>query len=373
MQYTDIELAEIFLATTPGMTPARYAKFTSGYPDALCAMRDAANLPYAIFGKQQDVARHYLQDKAAFKNFLKSVGEKGIICLTKSSQNYPHVLQELDDAPVMLYARGNVERLNFALQKSITIVGSRQPTRYGETVADMLSGELAACGVTIVSGLAIGVDAHAHEGALKAGGITIGIVSGGADCGVPSDNIDLAQRILDADGVILSEYAPGTPVKPWMFAQRNRILSGLTCGTVLIQAREKSGAMITVDHAQEQGKTIFAVPGEITQSASHGPNLLIQHGAVPVLDVQDILDELRWGSAAAISGGKKTLDWSDRDETERTILMALSKGALSMENLCITTKLSMQTMMSYLTSLEMEGIIEQFPGRIVDISEAYRP
>jgi len=240
-------------------------------------------------------------------------------------------------------------------------------------VAGMLAGELAHVGVTIVSGLAIGVDACAHEGALKGGGITIGIVSGGADCGVPSDNIDLAQRILDADGVILSEYAPGTPVKPWMFAQRNRILSGLTCGTVLIQAREKSGAMITADHAQEQGKTIFAVPGEITQSASHGPNLLIQNGAVPVLSVQDILDELRWGSAQGSTNGKKALDWSDRDETERTILMALSKGALSMENLCITTKLSMQTMMSYLTSLEMEGIIEQFPGRIVDISDAYRP
>ncbi|MBP3372889.1 MAG: DNA-processing protein DprA [Clostridia bacterium] len=373
MQYTDIELAQIFLSSCPGMTPKKYKKFIEPFRDELDAVRHAKELPYSIFGKQEAVVREYLKDKSAFRNYLKLLDEKKIICLTRASQNYPHVLLDFDDAPIMLYAKGNVQRMNFSLQQSITIVGSRQPTRYGETVTKLFAGDLSASGVTIVSGLAIGVDACAHAAAIDAGGMTIGIVSGGVDCGIPTDNIDLAKRILDADGVILSEYAPGTPVRPWMFAQRNRILSGLTCGTLLVQAREKSGAMITVDHAQDQGKTVFCVPGEITQSASYWPNRLLREGAIPVLQAQDILDEFAWDGRVLGSTKKNSLDWTDRSDVEQKILLALSKGQLTVEKLCDMTNLSMQSLMSHLTSLEMEGIIKQFPGHIVDILDAYRP
>ena len=370
MKYTDLELAEIFLAAAPGMTPFWYEKLIDYFGDALETVRRASDDGLPIMGKHAAGVLRYLKDKDSFRAFLRLLREKQITCLTKSSEYYPELLRQIDDAPILLYARG---RVDISFDKAVAVVGTRHETRYGEEVTRRIAGELAQSGVTIVSGLAVGIDAHAHAAALASGGVTAAVVAGGADNGIPSDNRALAEKILE-HGVIYSEYPPGTPVRPWMFAPRNRIISGLAHGTLIVQAREKSGAMLTVDHAQEQGRCVFAVPGDITQGASYWPNKLIQQGAAVVLETADILDEFGWQHAASGErGAKQTLDLESYSPEEKLILLALGRGPLTHDTLCALTKLSRQSVMAHLTTLEMEGIIQQFPGRTVQLCEAYRP
>ena len=370
-KYTDEELAQIALATAPGMNPVRYDAILSAFEDALSAVRSAQEQEnaFGFLGKYACGIRTHLRDRTQFLTFLRKLKTLGIRCVTRASAQYPPNLRGIDQEPVLLYAAGHAA---VSYERSISVVGTRHGTRYGQEVTDLLVSELAKSGVTIVSGLAIGLDARAHAAALASGGQTVAVVAGGVDCGMPSDNRALAAQIAE-NGVIFSEYPPGTPVRPWMYAPRNRIVSGLTQGTLVVQARKKSGVMLTVDHAQEQGRSVFAVPGQITDPASYWPNRLIQQGAIPVLETRDILDEFGWSAnvQSAVSA-HQTLDLSDFAPPQRMILLALGQGPMSQEALCAVTNLSGQTLMAHLTSLEMEGIIEQFPGRMVQLCRQYR-
>lgn len=203
---------------------------------------------------------------------------------------YPKQLKKIYDPPESIYVLGEKEILN---QIGIAIVGSRNATQYGKNVASKMAKDLAEKGINIISGLAIGIDEFAHIGTLQQGnGKTIAVLGSGIDQLYPKQNIELARKIIKSGGCIISEYPIGTKPDKKNFPQRNRIISGLSQGILIVEANEKSGALITAEFGLEQGKEIFAVPGDITKNQSKGCNLLIKDGAKLVLSTQDILEEI---------------------------------------------------------------------------------
>jgi DNA processing protein len=202
----------------------------------------------------------------------------------------PPLLRAIHDPPARLYVRGNGE-LALLSQPAVAIVGARACSPYGAQVARMLGRELAAAGVLVVSGLARGIDGEAHRGALAGGGHTVAVLGCGIDRDYPAAHASLAQSIGERS-LILSEYEPGVEPAPWRFPARNRIIAGLCAATIVVEARERSGALITADFALEEGREVFAVPGEITSSLSAGANALLRLGATPLTAPGDVLESL---------------------------------------------------------------------------------
>ena len=205
--------------------------------------------------------------------------------ITKNDKCYPKQLKNIYDAPKKLYIRGNKEILgNFG----VAIVGCRDNTKYGELIAKNLGYNLAKQGINVISGLAKGIDSFAHIGAIYAKGRTIAVLGNGIDTIYPEENIIIAKKIIEYGGCIVSEYPPKTKIEKKNFPARNRIISGLSQSVVIVEAKEKSGALITVDFALEQGREVYAVPGLITSKQSEGTNELIKQGAIPVTNYKDI-------------------------------------------------------------------------------------
>src|SRR5262245_60638475 len=201
--------------------------------------------------------------------------------LARGSLGYPPFLAEIHDPPPQLWLRGRAEA-ELLSRASVAIVGARACSSYGRAVARSLARDLAAAGVVVVSGMARGVDGEAHRGALEGGGPTVAVLGCGIDRDYPAVHAELARRIGET-GLVVSEYPPGVEPAPWRFPARNRIISGLSRAVVVVEARERSGALRTVDFALEQGRDVLVVPGEITSSLSAGVNALLRNGAAPVL------------------------------------------------------------------------------------------
>jgi DNA processing protein len=206
----------------------------------------------------------------------------------RGEPGWPPLLEHLHDPPRQLYVRGDPSVL---ARPAVAIVGARRCSAYGAQVARSLARDLGGADVTVVSGLARGIDGEAHRGALAAGAPTVAVLGCGIDVDYPARHAELARRIAET-GAIVSEYPPGTEPAPWRFPARNRIVAGLAQATVVVEARERSGALITADFALELGREVFAVPGEITASLSTGANRLIRQGAAPLLSADDVLEAL---------------------------------------------------------------------------------
>jgi DNA processing protein len=208
--------------------------------------------------------------------------------LRRRDAGYPALLRAIHDPPPAIHLRGaGPDRL--LSQAAIAIVGARSCSAYGRSVARSLSRELAAAGLVVVSGMARGIDGEAHRGALDAGGVTVAVLGCGVDRDYPAAHAELARRICER-GLVVSEYEPGVEPAPWRFPARNRIIAGLSEATVVVEARERSGALITADFALEEGRDVFAVPGEITSALSAGTNALLRLGAMPVTGAGDVLE-----------------------------------------------------------------------------------
>ena len=208
--------------------------------------------------------------------------------LRRGSDPYPPLLRAIPDPPAVLWVRGDASPALLA-RPSVAIVGARACSSYGRSVARTLGRELAAAGLVVVSGMARGVDSEAHRGALDAGGVTVAVLGCGIDRDYPAAHRDLASRIVEA-GLIVSEYEAGVEPAPWRFPARNRIIAGLCRATVVVEARERSGALITADFALEDGREVMVVPGEITSAVSAGSNALLRLGATPVTATADVLE-----------------------------------------------------------------------------------
>ena len=228
--------------------------------------------------------------------FAAGLEARGLRWVGRSEPGFPPLLASIHDPPPGLFLRGGGEA-GLLVQTAVAIVGARSCSPYGSQVARTCARQLAAAGLVVISGLARGIDGEAHRGALEAGGVTVAVLGCGVDRDYPASHRELAARVGER-GLIVSEYAPGVEPAPWRFPARNRIVAGLARATVVVEARERSGALITADFALEQGREVFAVPGEITSTLSTGTNALLGLGATPYTSPQDVLDALGLESAA---------------------------------------------------------------------------
>ena len=230
---------------------------------------------------------HAFERRFDERAYLERLAVGGHRFVPRSSPEFPPLLRAIHDPPAGLFLRGDSEPESL-LRPAVAIVGARACSGYGSSVARSMARELAAAGLVVVSGLARGIDAEAHRGALEADGTTVAVLGCGIDRDYPAAHAELARRVAAA-GLIVSEYAPGVEPAPWRFPARNRIVAGLCAATVVVEARERSGALITADLALEEGREVFAVPGEITSSLSAGTNALLKLGAAPLTSAADVL------------------------------------------------------------------------------------
>ena len=257
---------------------------------------------------------------------------------------YPRRLEELHDPPARVYFRGAA--LEVLERPAVAMVGARSCSGYGAQVARRLARELAGAGVVIVSGLARGIDAEAHRGALEGGGATVAVLGCGIDRDYPAAHAGLARRIAET-GLVVSEYPPGLEPAPWRFPARNRIIAALAEATVVVEARERSGALITADFALELGRDVFAVPGEITAALSAGTNHLIRQGAAPLLSADDVL------SALGIERGPPSLP--SLSPAARELLALLADGAARADDLARASGRGSGEVAAALVELELAG------------------
>lgn len=321
----------------------------------------------AVQGVGDVVARSILNWSMHFdiEKEKQKMNETGVCFLSQCDDEYPEYLKQIDDAPIGLYAKGNLS----VVKRTIAIVGSRRATLYGMTVAKKLAKELARMGFCIVSGLARGVDTAAHEGALEGKGATVAVLGCGVDIVYPPENENLYHRISDS-GLILSEFTLGRVADKQTFPMRNRIISGMAQAVIVVETDLKGGSMITAKLATEQGRQVFAVPGRIDQTTSRGCNHLIREGATLLTSVDDILTELHYMNQLELSFSETQNGGAyDASEQEAAILNALTNneqkifqvlregGKAGIADLIHRTQLPVVTVLPILTKLEIKRLI----------------
>jgi DNA processing protein len=280
---------------------------------------------------------------------IEKLARNAVQAFTPFDEGYPKLLREIHDYPPVIYVKGKLVPDELCL----AVVGSRQPTVYGRQVAEEITTELARSGITIVSGLARGIDSIAHRTALEAGGRSIGVLGSGVDIIYPPENKLLAQEIVK-NGALVSEMPLGTSPKPEYFPRRNRIMSGLATGVLVIEAKEKSGALITASLALEQNREVFAVPGSIFSPNSKGTNRLIQEGAKLVSKASDIFEELN-----LVTTQPEILVEVPADPSEASIFERLSREPMHVDEICRLSQLPISTVTSTLAMMELKGLVKQ--------------
>jgi DNA processing protein len=295
--------------------------------------------------------------------YLESIEKHHINIITINDDKYPYYLKNIYDPPIALYVKGDFIKQ----EKNVAVVGSRNATSYGLDIAENIAFELSMRGITVVSGMARGVDTFAHKGALRAGGRTLAILGCGPDIVYPSENKKIADSI-QKNGAIISEYLPGVQPLPGYFPARNRIISGLSYGVIIVEAGERSGSLITANLALEQGREVFAVPGNIGSRNSKGTNKLIKEGAKLVTTVDDIFEELNFFDEMNNEYNNNTnitkvKSFVGLDPEEMKMVECLQNEELHIDALAKQSGLSIQIVNSIMTLMELKGIVNQLPGK----------
>ena len=295
--------------------------------------------------------------------YLEEVQKSGIKFITFFDENYPKLLKQIYDPPIILYYKGEI----LPEEKAIGIVGTRKMTGYGKAVTEQFATYLSNAGLTIVSGLAQGVDTEAHRTALAAGGRTLAILAGGLHAGpqvlkgiFPPQNIRLAEEISDGRGAIMTEFPPDYPSLAGNFPARNRIISGLSLAILVTEAAEDSGSLITGRLALEQGRDVFAIPGPITSTLSKGPVSLIREGARIVMEPSEILEEL--GINGSLDPVRKQVATNDLSEIEKKILEFLENDSQQIDDICRTLNLGAAEVSGSLLKMEIAGLVRNLGG-----------
>lgn len=284
-----------------------------------------------------------------------AIQEQGLGVLTWEDPAYPRRLKEIDQPPPVLYLRGALAEED---QWAVAIVGTRRATAYGRQAADELAAGLARRGITVVSGLARGIDAIAHQAALKAGGRSLAVLGCGVDQVYPPEHRRLAEQLCERGG-LLSDYPPGTPPEVANFPPRNRIISGLSLAVVVIEAGESSGALITASFASEQGRAVFALPGSIYAPQSKGTNRLIQEGAQIYLDIPGLLEALNLGQVCQQQAARAALP---ADATEAKLYAILGREPVHVDEIGARADLPIAQVSAALALMELKGLVRQVGG-----------
>ena len=316
-----------------------------------------------VEGISANIARNILTIKDAdIKKELDNLKQKGVNAITIDDQDYPFLLKETYDPPSVIYYRGKYDISFF--EKCVAIVGTRGATVYGKEIAKSMACDLSKDGVTIVSGMASGIDTAAHTGALESDGQTIAVVACGPDIIYPSSNRNLYQNLI-SKGLVLSEYPPGTMPESGRFPARNRIISGLSRGVLIVEAPEKSGALITSDFALEQGRDVFVVPGNINNPKNKGCHNLIKQGAILITEAKDILNEFGWIEGSLQENKDRNIPQLNDKETK--VYSTLGYEPVHIDTILLKSGLNSSELMEVLTMLEIKGIISEIPGKLFTI------
>ncbi len=366
--------AYIVLNMIEGLGPVSVRRLvdTLGSPKAILeADRDALMEARGV-GEKLALKIIAQRDQIDPEEEIKKAADASARIITPLDDEYPDALKSIHDPPLALYVRG---RLLPEDGKAIGIVGSRATSHYGLSAADRLAYQLGQVGFTVVSGLARGTDTAAHSGALKSGGRTIAVLGGAIDCLYPPENEELANKIAKS-GAVVSEYPMGRQADRMTFPYRNRIISGLSMGVLLIESDVKGGSMHTADAAMEQGRTVFALPGRIDTPGARGPHRLIKNGAKLVETLDDILEEYEFlippserETPDAETAARPDVPMTD---TETKIVEALWSQPLDVDSLAREAGLKSHELSGILLGLEMKRVIRMRPGRIVELADDLR-
>ena len=349
----------IALLSIPGIGRGRFNRLVKRFGTPSAALAASTQDIDALPGLSETIAGAIKEnyDPAKARETAARVAQLGWAVLFPDSAEYPAKLAQIDDAPPLLFRLGAPPQPH---EQMIGVVGTRHATEPGRRFAYKLGGDLATAGLTVVSGMAEGIDSAAHKGALDRGGLTVAVWGTPLDTVYPPSNKELAKRIAE-QGAIYSEYLPGMETSPSNFPERNRIISGMAEATVVIEAGRKSGALITAQCALDQGRELFAVPGSPSSDKAEGTNELIKAGAHLLTSVDDLLAELP-RLRGPISAGQinRTVNLTD---TERQLVEALADGPLQIDQLSHKSGLAVNALMEYLLAMELKGIVQELPGK----------
>jgi DNA processing protein len=336
----------------PGVGAVRISRLLDAFDDLEHAWHaDSYALRQAGMGPKTIESILRVRSELDLKQAHERLQKLGIHLLTLESEDYPPQLKQIQGPPACLFVKGSILESD---RRAVAVVGTRRASSYGKAMAEKIASELAAMGLTIISGLARGIDGIAHRAALGVKGRTLAVLGSGIDQVYPSEHRQLAAKICES-GAVISEYPPGTSPEGHHFPARNRIISGLAMGLIVIEAAERSGALITADFAAEQGRDVFALPGDITRKNSGGTNRLIQDGAHPVLssaDVFEVLDLYPQEERA-----QEPIEYPEND-VQTALLAILGKEPAHIDSLHQITGLPIQDIQAALSMLEIRGTIK---------------
>ena len=350
------------LALIPGVGPRMQSTLLKTFGSATAAIDAPIRDLKQVSGIGPKLIEAYTEhrESAAAELEFEACQERGIRIMLADDADYPRLLLTLPDYPNVLYCRGTLEPRD---ELAVAIVGARRGTHYGLKHAERFGTALARAGMTIVSGLARGIDAAAHRGAISAGGRTIAVTASGVWNIYPPEHVELAQQIVE-HGAVISEFPIDQKLSAGLFPQRNRIISGMSMGVLVAEASLKSGALHTARHAMEQGRDVFAIPGPIDSLASVGCHNLIRDGAMLARDVDDVLEAL--GPFEPVVTSESETVHSPRELTlndqERTVLNLVSTEARHLDEIVQSAEMASSRVMSTLTMLEVKRMVRRLPG-----------
>lgn len=361
----DVE-ALIAFSCTPGIGPSRLNQLLIHYGSLQGIVASSPEQWAHLAGFGPKIVENWKQVGACapWKHEIKLAEKHGVQLIPYTSPLYPARLKELADFPLILYVKGSLLKEE---EKSVAIVGTRQPTFYGSQMAHKFGEEMAAAGYSVISGLARGIDTAAHSGALK-GGRTLAILGSGLNWIYPKENYRLAETIAE-NGALVSEYGMETPPTRAAFPRRNRMISGMSQATLLIEAPLKSGAVLTAELAKQQKRPLFVLPGRADQEHFRGNHLLIKKGAQLIENSAELIEAL----GGTVSSNKEKHAGSDRSgvsgdfgfsQEEGVVMKLLSKDELSLEQIALQTALPIQLLAGVLMGLVLKGRIEEYPGHL---------
>jgi DNA processing protein len=362
----DDKSAELMLALTPGIGPRLRKKLLDNFGSAAAVISAAASDLRAVPGIGQKLSRSIVaaRQELNLDATLRDCRENAVTIIAEPDANYPASIRNIPDPPGVLFVRGEIKPSDGI---AVAIVGTRHATQYGLAQAERLAAGLARCGYTIVSGLARGIDAAAHRGALKAGGRTLAVLGSGVLNIYPPENESLANEITQ-HGALISENPPRSPPLSGAFPQRNRIVTGLSLGVVVVEAADRSGALISARHAMEQDRIVFAVPGRVDSRTSRGCHRLIRDGAKLVETVDDVLEELGpLATPTPVAGDEAAAPIRhpgelNLNEPEKAVLAAIDDEPILIDNIVAASGLPVQNVLSTLSVLEMRRLIRRLGG-----------